>query len=301
MLAPAAQDGQGSGGSDMVRLGQAALAAWALLIVWPAQAQPQPADALARGRYLVESIAGCGNCHTPKGPQGDLPGLALAGGQVFDEPPFRAVASNITPDAETGIGRWTDAQIARAIREGIRPNGRIIGPPMPFELYRRISDADVAAMVAYLRSVPAVRNAVPASEYRIPLPPSYGPPVAGVPDPPANDPVARGAYLAGPVGHCIDCHTPMVADGQRDWARTGAGGQAFTGPWGTSVARNITPDRGHGLGDWTDAQIIRAVTQGVSADGRQMFPPMGYGYYARMTPRDLADLVAYLRSLRPMQ
>lgn len=214
----------------MEGLVRAALYACALLMACPAMAQT--ADRLARGRYLVESIAGCGNCHTPKGPNGDLPGMALAGGQVFDEQPFRAVASNITPDPETGIGRWTDAQIARAIREGVRPDGRIIGPPMPFELYRGISDDDLAAMVAYLRSVPAVRNAVPASEYRIPLPPAYGPPVASVPNPPANDRLARGAYLAGPLGHCVECHTPMTPAGQRDWARTGAGGAALQRPLG---------------------------------------------------------------------
>jgi mono/diheme cytochrome c family protein len=274
------------------------LAVAAALLVLASGAALAQDDPVARGRYLVESIAGCGNCHTPKGPQGDLPGRNLAGGTVFEEPVFRAIASNITPDPETGIGRWTDAQVARAIREGIRPDGRVIGPPMPIELYRGISDADLAAMVAYLRSVPAVRNAVQASEYRIPLPPNYGPPVvtqAG----PADDPVARGAYLAGPVGHCIDCHTPMMPDGRRDWSRTGAGGQAFPGPWGVSVARNITPHRERGIGAWTDAQIIRAVTEGVAADGRRMFPPMGYGYYARMTPGDLADLVAYLRSLPP--
>jgi len=262
----------------------------------PAAAQTQ-ADLVARGRYLVESIAGCGNCHTPKGPNGDLPGRHLAGGAVLDEPPFRAVASNITPDPETGIGRWTDAQIALAIREGKRPDGSIIGPPMPIELYRGISDRDLAAMVAYLRTVPPVRNRVERSVYRIPLPPNYGPPVANVPDPPENDPVARGRYLAGPVGHCIECHTPMGEGGRHDWSRTGAGGRPFNGPWGTSVAANITPNRARGLGDWTDEQIIRAITRGISADGRRLFPPMGYAYYARMSERDLRDLVAYLRSL----
>ncbi|WP_137124877.1 c-type cytochrome [Roseomonas sp. HF4] len=275
----------------------ATIAALVLQLALPAQAQAQAQpDPVARGRYLVEGIAGCGNCHTPKGPQGDLPGMNMAGGAVFDEPPFRAVASNITPDPETGIGRWTDAEVARAIREGIRPDGRIIGPPMPIELYRGISDADLAAMVAYLRTVPAVRNAVEPSVYRMPLPPSYGPPVANVARP-ADDPVARGAYLAGPLGHCTECHTPMREGGQRDWPRLGAGGQQFPGPWGVSVARNITPHREAGIGGWTDAQILRAVTEGVSADGRRMFPPMGYGYYARMTPRDLADLVAWLRSI----
>lgn len=283
----------------MERIRVAALAVAAALVALPAAAQQ---DRLARGRYLVESIAGCGNCHTPKGPQGaDLPGMNLAGGTVFDEAPFRAVAPNITPDAETGIGRWTDAGIARAIREGIRPDGRVIGPPMPIELYRGISDNDLAAMVAYLRAVPPVRNQVGRSEYRIPLPPNYGPPVANVPDPPANDPVARGRYLAGPVGHCLECHTPMGPNGQRDWSRAGRGGQEFPGPWGVSVARNITSSREHGIGGWTDAQIVAAVTRGVSADGRQLFPPMGFPYYARMTQADLRDLIAFLRTLPPQQ
>ncbi|MBR0673872.1 cytochrome c [Neoroseomonas soli] len=280
----------------MIRSLHAAMVAAALLLL-PALPAAAQSDPVARGRYLVEAIGGCGNCHTPKGPQGDLPGMSLAGGFVFDEPPFRAVASNITPDPETGIGRWTDAQLARAIREGIRPDGSLIGPPMPFELYRGISDSDVAAMVAYLRTVAPVRNAVARSEYRIPLPPAYGPPVTNVPNPPADDQLARGAYLAGPLGHCTECHTPMLEDGRRDWSRRGAGGQQFPGPWGVSVARNITPDRRNGIGAWTDAQIGRAITHGVAADGRQMFPPMGYGYYARMTPGDLADLIAYLRSL----
>lgn len=264
-------------------------------------ATAQDGDALvARGRYLVESIAGCGNCHTPKGPGGDLPGMALAGGFVIEEPPFRAVAPNITPDPETGIGRWTDEQIAVAIREGRRPDGTIIGPPMPGELYRGISDGDLRAMVAYLRAVPAVRNAVTEkSVYRIPLPASYGPPVAHVPDPPSDDPVAQGAYLAGPLGHCVECHTPMGPDGRRQWQDTGAGGTPMMGPMGVVVPSNITPHRELGLGAWTDEQIIRAITQGISADGRRLSPPMGFGYYARMEDRDLRNIVAYLRSLPP--
>lgn len=165
----------------------------AIASLWlAAPAWAQDAALLARGKHLVEVTGACGNCHTPMGPQGQDMSRALSGGNVFDEPPFRAVASNITPDPETGIGRWTDAQIARAIREGIRPDGRIIGPPMPIGLYRGLSDRDLAAMVAYLRTVPPVRNAVEASVYRIPLPPAYGPPVTSVPEP-ADNPVARGA------------------------------------------------------------------------------------------------------------
>lgn len=282
----------------MKRFMGAALAALFLSMTSGAlPAAAQDAALLERGRHLVEVTGACGNCHTPMGPQGPDMTRALAGGNVFDEPPFRAVAPNITPDPETGIGRWTDAQIGRAIREGIRPDGRIIGPPMPMGLYRGLSDRDVAAMVAYLRTVPPVRNAVEASVYRIPLPPAYGPPVTSVPEP-ADNPVARGAYLANAVAHCMECHTPMV-EGRNDFSRIGAGGMEFRGPWGVSVARNLTP-HANGIGGWTDAEIIRAITTGVSQTGRPLAPPMAFWAYRNMTPGELSDLVSYLRSLPPL-
>jgi len=265
----------------------------ALCLSMPAVAQD--AALLERGRYLVEVTAACGNCHTPKGPTGNIPGRELAGGFVVDAPPFRAVTSNITPDPETGIGRWTDAQIARAIREGIRPDGSLIGPPMPFEFYRHLSDRDLHAMVAYLRTVPPIRNAVEKSTYRIPLPPAYGPPVTTA-APPADNPVARGAYLAGPVAHCMECHTPMSSDGRLDMTRPGAGGQQFPGPGGVAIARNITPTA---LRDWSDAEIERAIRTGVSRDGTRLQPPMAFYAYANMSPGDMSDLIAYLRTLTP--
>ena len=265
----------------------------ALFLSAPAMAQD--AALLERGRYLVEVTAACGNCHTPKGPQGNLPGRELAGGFVIDAPPFRAVTSNITQDPETGVGRWTDAQIARAIREGIRPDGSLIGPPMPFEFYRNLSDRDLQAMVAYLRTVPPIRNAVEKSTYRIPLPPAYGPPVTSI-APPADNPVARGAYLAGPVAHCLECHTPMGANGHLEMARLGAGGQQFPGPGGVAIARNLTPT---GLGQWSNAEIERAIRAGVSRDGTRLQPPMAFYAYANMSPQDMSDLIAYLRTLPP--
>lgn len=178
--------------------------------------------------------------------------MELAGGRVLAERGFRAVAPNITPDLETGIGRWSDAELATAIRDGRRPDGSLIGPPMPVELNRGLSDRDVAAMVAYLRAVPPVRHAVmERSTYPYPLT-LRGPPVVSVPDPPEGDPVARGAYLAGPVAHCMDCHTPPLADDRRDWSRMGAGGVPLEGPWGVVLASNITSSKEHGIGDWTD-------------------------------------------------
>lgn len=253
---------------------------------------------LERGRYLVNSIVACGNCHTQQGPNGPLAGMELAGGLVIDAPgAFTVHTPNITPDPATGIGRWTDAQIVAAIREGKRPNGTIIGPPMPIELYRNLSDEDVLAIVAYLRSVPAVVNTPPKSVYKIPLPPSYGPPVGKVAEVPRTDLVAYGRYLAGPAGHCIECHSSPGPNGAPDLQnRLGAGGETFHGPWGVSVAPNITPT---GLARYTDAQVKTIITTGVRPDGSRLKPPMGVPYYAKMSSADLDALVAYLRSLPP--
>jgi mono/diheme cytochrome c family protein len=275
----------------------------------PLTAQPSPID---RGRYLVEVVAFCGVCHNARDANGQMiPGKELAGGRVMalqdfriilpNIPPgdFRAIAPNITPDPETGIGRWTDSQIATAIREGRRPDGSIIGPPMPIVVYRGISDNDLAAIVAYLKAAPSVRNLVAEhSTYPFALEP-YGAPINHVADPP-NDPVARGAYIAGPLAHCIDCHTPALTVTQRDWTRTGTGGLAFQGPWGIAMAPDITAANGRGrLGNWTDEQIVNALTQGVSADGRKLAPPMTsrVGAFSRLASEDVNDLIAYLRSL----
>jgi mono/diheme cytochrome c family protein len=251
---------------------------------------------LERGTYLMRSIVACGNCHTPKGPNGEIPGMELAGGFKFDEPPFTAYASNLTPDKETGIGNWTDEQLITAIREGKRPDGTIIGPPMPIELYRGLSDTDVRAVVAYLRNLPAVKNEVPKSVYRIPLPPAYGPPVGQVADVPKSDKVAYGAYLAGPAGHCLDCHTPMGERGRDFENKLGAGGFEFHGPWGVSVAANLTPT---GLKKSSDADLKKMIATGTRPDGSKMLPPMAYPYYANISAEDLDAIVAYLRTLPP--
>ena len=268
------------------------------------QQSPQDATVMERGRYVIEIAAACGFCHTTRGADGQLlPNMKLAGGRVIADRGFRAVVPNITPDPDTGIGRWSDAEIAAAIRDGRRPDGTLIGPVMPIALYRGLSDHDLMAMVAYLRAVPPVQHAVTErSTYPFPLTP-YGPPVAGVPDPPEDDPVARGAYLAGPLAHCVDCHTPPLPGERRDWSRIGAGGVPFEVPGGVAVSRNITSSKEYGIKDWTDEQIIRVLTQGISADGRRLAPPMSgrAPIWAQLTERDKHDLVAYLRSLPPQE
>jgi mono/diheme cytochrome c family protein len=258
-------------------------------------------SAVQRGRYLVEVLGACGNCHTPKGPEGDLPGKHLAGGFQLDDAFGTWITPNITPDPETGIGRWTDEDVIRAIREGRGRDGKTLGPPMPFEMYRRLADSDVTAMVAYLRTVAPVRNAVPRSRYTIPLPPSYGPAVVSVPDPPRHDLVKYGEYLAGPVAHCMECHTPFLPEGRPDTTRLGAGGFAMPGPWGVSYTANLTADVETGLGAWKDGEIIASI-YGVRRGGGRVLPPMPTQHYAQgIAEEDLRALLAYLRSLPPIR
>ena len=148
---------------------------------------------LERGTYLMQSIVACGNCHTPKDRDGKpIADRELAGGHVINAPIFHSVSPNITPDKETGIGNWTDDQIVDAIRNGKRPDGTIIGPPMPIAYYRNLSDSDVRAIVAYLRTVKPIKNKTEKSTYKIPLPAQYGPTVTSVPDMPRTDKAAYG-------------------------------------------------------------------------------------------------------------
>lgn len=250
-----------------------------------------------RGDYLVRGPAGCGNCHTPLGPEGFVAEQELAGRLVEDIEPFTAYAPNITPAGR--VAGWSDAELARAIREGIRPDGTVIGPPMPFAMYKGLGDDDLAAIVAFLRTLPAVDNEVPASTYRIPLPPAYGPPVESVAAPPRGVTVEYGEYLAGPVAHCMECHTPQGPQGPMLETALGRGGFEFHGPWGTSVSTNITPSP-NGIARWSDDELKQMITKGVRPDGTPMLPPMPYPFLARATADDLDAIVLYLRSLPPL-
>lgn len=261
---------------------------------------PAQGELVARGDYLVNGIVACGNCHTPRNADATaVADMRLAGSFVIEEPGLRAYAPNITQDRDTGIGAWSDDEIIRAIREGLRPDGTLIGPPMPILAYRHMSDSDVRAIVAYLRTVAPVKNTVPRSEYNIPLPESWGPPLSTVPDVDRGDPLAYGSYLANALGHCMECHTPMV-EGQFDFSRMGAGGYLFNKPLGlefAAVSSNITPHPEQGIGDWTDDEIRAAITRGVSRDGRKLAPLMAFPYYRNVSDDDLAALIVYLRSI----
>jgi mono/diheme cytochrome c family protein len=275
-------------------IGKFAASLAAMLLAGGAALAQSPVE---RGSYLVNTIMTCGNCHSPKGPPEMVAGKDFSGGLRFDEPPFDVTASNITPDKETGIGRWSDAEIKKALLDGVRPNGVRLAEIMPTNFYRILIPSDLDAIVAYLRTLKPVANKVPDPVYKFALPHVIFP---GAEKPFArrdlNDKVKRGFYLAT-IGHCMECHTPMTQLGVDYKNSLGKGEREFPGPWGISKSVNITSHRNAGIGAWSDAEIKRAVTQGVSRDGRKMLPPMGYDYYAKMTDADLDAIAAYLRTV----
>ena len=226
-------------------------AAYALLALaaTTTMAGAQGQNPLARGDYLVNGILTCGNCHTPRGPGGVFDDAKrLSGGpQTWDEPAFTVKGSNITPDKDTGIGNWSAAEVKRAIQGGVRPNGVPLASIMPHAFYKVFTTGDIDAVVAYVRSVPAVKNQVQAPVYKAAFT-AVSPPGADKPmsDADLRDPVKLGFYLVT-IGHCMECHTPMT-EGKHDFANLGKGGQSFRGPCGVSVSRNITRTRTRALG-----------------------------------------------------
>ncbi|MDV7144809.1 cytochrome C [Tropicimonas sp. TH_r6] len=255
------------------------------------------APSVERGEYLVQGPVACGNCHTPQGPNGPDMSNEFGGFMVEKNEMFEAWAPNITPGGR--VAEWSDAEFGRAVREGIRPDGSVIGPPMPMLLYRGLSDDDLASIVLYMRTVAASDMTTPASTYNIPLPPAYGPPIDSVTAPERGVTVEYGEYLAGPVAHCVECHSTPGPMGPMLDTHLGAGGFPFHGPWGTSVSSNLTT-HANGLVEYSDAEVKAMITTGTRPDGSPMLPPMGYAYYARMTPEDLDAILLYLRQLPPL-
>jgi len=263
-------------------------------------------ERLARGEYLVRGVLGCIDCHSEhdwKTAAGSvLPGREGAG-VIFPAEglPGRIVATNITSDRETGVGAWTDDQLARAIREGIGHDGRALFPLMPYQNFRRLPDEDLAAVIVFIRSLPAVRNALPPTEIAFPV--KYlirtvpQPIVEPVPGPDLSTPARRGEYLAT-LASCADCHTPLVR-GMPDETKAYAGGQVFKGPWGTVTSANITPDK-TGISYYNEALFVEALRTG-TVMGRQLNPIMPWDDYRHMTDDDLKAIFAYMRTVKPVE
>jgi mono/diheme cytochrome c family protein len=255
---------------------------------------------LERGAYLVKAVAACGICHSPVDQSGDQSGPDLSGGPATLSSAFVAYPPNLTADLTTGLGAWSEDQIASALRDGKTPDGHVLRPPMPVPFYRSMSDNDVRAIATYLKSLPATERRVPESTYKVPTPSTYGPPIAHVADIPQDDRVTYGAYLAK-LAHCMQCHTPIGKDGRRDYTNSmGAGGLSVDFAWGSRRSANITPDLATGIGGWSDEQIITAISHGIRNDGGLLSPIMPWRYFAGMRHEDLTAIVSWLRTLKPV-
>lgn len=261
-------------------------------------------ERLHRGKYLVESVLGCVDCHSGLNgvPQaGVAPVYAyLGGGRVMvNEGNFVLAAPNITPDIETGAGNWTDDQIARAIREGIGHDGRTLFPIMPYGDYRSLSDEDLASVIVYIRSLQPIRNALPKSQIPFPLSrliQSAPEPVLAPVSDSGADRIARGRYLTQ-IGGCLDCHTP------EDRMHRPLKGMEFAGGKEVesfpTLSANITPDPS-GISYYDEDLFIRVMRTG-RVGARVLNPPMPWWVFRGMTDEDLKAIFAYLRTVKPIR
>ncbi|HMK29487.1 MAG TPA: cytochrome c [Terriglobales bacterium] len=250
---------------------------------------------LERGKYLAEGRMGCIECHTPKQPDVEpsvFIGEPGSGGVFLDEGNLRVVAANITPDRETGIGSWSDDEIARAIREGIAKDGHALFPIMPYEEFRRVSDEELASVIVYIRTLEPVRSSLPRN--RIPFPLSRlintapQPVDHPVPEPDMNDPIKRGEYIANIS--CIGCHTPTKS-GKPLAGMQFTGGQLFTE---AVASANITPDAS-GIGYYDEKLFLEVMRTG-KVKARQLHV-MPWWVFAKLNDDDLKATYAYLRTL----
>lgn len=249
----------------------------------PSAASPASVE---RGQYLVRA-GNCFSCHTPRG------GEPYAGGRSIATPFGTLYSSNITPDPETGIGRWSADDLWRALHEGKSRDGSLLYPAFPYTHYTRLTRGDVDAMFAYLRTVPAVRNASRPHDMRFPYDKRpllagwralYFDPGSFKEDDKQTEQWNRGAYLVEGLGHCGVCHRAR-------------GGPMPMHDW---YAPSLASDRETGLGAWEVAEIVELLKTGVAPRGA-VFGPMAEvvrDSLQYLTDEDLTAIAVYLKSMR---
>ncbi|WP_082786313.1 cytochrome c [Acetobacter tropicalis] len=254
---------------------------------------------IKRGEYLFHA-ADCAACHVA--PESNK----LTGGRPFTLPFGTIFAVNITPDKQTGIGNYTDKEWLKMMREGVGKGGRHLYPVMPYTAYTLMTDADALAIKAYLFSLKPEKALPPPNTLNFPFNQRWGmvfwnwlnnPNKRFQPDSTQSEQWNRGAYLTEALGHCSQCHTPRtITYGLSSKAYAGALQMGWR-------AYNLTSERQHGLGSWTDDQLISYLATGKAHGKGVASGPMaeavehGLRY---MTHEDIAAMVAYLRSLPPV-
>ena len=254
---------------------------------------------VARGKHLVYSSAHCIDCHQSANADSLIAlgqEVALTGGNCFHLPLGKIYSKNITPDKETGIGKYTDGEIARALRYGVHPDGTVVYDFMPFH---NTSDEDLTAIISYLRTQRPVHNPVPEHQLNLmgntvkaflvkPVGPSEPPPVAVKPDTTA----AYGRYMVLHLAECSGCHTKRDMTGSFIGEPFAGGGniEGFITP-------NLTPDPSGRIYKWTKQDFITRFRKGRLIPGS----PMPWGSYGRMTDDELTAIYHYLKSVKPAQ
>jgi mono/diheme cytochrome c family protein len=271
----------------------------------PPQAMPKAGEAVAapslqqRGEYLARA-GDCISCHTAPG------GTPYAGGDRIDTPFGALLAPNITPDAETGIGRWSADQFYRALHEGVNGRGQDMYPAMPYVFYTRVTREDSDAIFAYLRTLEPVRHDVDVNHLRFPFDQRWT--MAGwreiyfdegtfKPDPAKSLAWNRGAYLVEGLGHCSACHSPRSVLGGIE-ARKEYTGAEIDG-W---FALNLSSNLHVGLGDWTAAEIATYLKTGVFKGHTTTLGPMAevvQNSTSQLSDADLSAMAEYLKSIPP--
>lgn len=272
-------------------------------------------ERLERGKYLAGHVSGCLDCHSTRdwgyyaGPT--KPGTTGQGGDYFDQAfvgvPGVLYAANVTP---AGIGNYTDGELYRSITTGVKKNGEAMFPLMPYVHFGRMADEDIKSIIAFIRTLKPIDNAVPPSHLDFPLNlivrtiPQPGDPQ---PLPNPSDEIAYGEYLVNAAG-CTDCHTPMTTKGERIAGLEFAGGFEFRFPTGLVCrSANITPDSSTGIGKWDRTQFVTRFkkfdneearhTKVESTDFNTVMP---WTLLAGMTESDLGAIYTYLRTLKPV-
>ncbi len=273
------------------------------LLVAPVQGQ-EVSPEVQRGKAIFHATGGCG-CHTDVKHKGPF----MAGGRPIATPFGNVYATNITPDTETGIGSWGDADFIAAMTKGLAPDGKHYFPVFPYTSFTRMTRQDLLDLWAYLRSIPPVRRANEPHTLRFPFGWRFG--LAGwkwlylkssplQADPTQSAEWNRGAYLVNAQAHCGECHTPRNVMGGLKAAMRYAG--AVDGPEG-QLAPNITPDESTGIGDWTIADMVWYLQTGLKPDGDDtqglMSEVIEHGYQ-HVPEADLRAIAVYLRALKPI-
>jgi mono/diheme cytochrome c family protein len=277
---------------------KSAVAGLAFGLIATASAMAQDQDQIARGKYAA-TAADCVACHTAPG------GTPFAGGLPFKTPMGIIYAPNITADPGTGIGNWSDAQFLRALHEGIGANGERLYPAFPYTSFAGISDEDALAIKAYLFSIPAVAQKNRENEMQFPYNMRFlmtfwnllnfrnggSQQASQTPD------LERGAYLAGALGHCAECHSPRNLTMGVDSAKYLAGGSVDG--W---TAFNLSSSKDEGLGNWTTDELAQYLKTGNVPGKAQAAGPMAEvveNSTSHLSDPDLQALAAYIKTVPP--